>query len=33
MAILDFVEEAVKRNKNILGKFLRANMHTANISK
>ena len=30
-AILDFAEEAEKRQKNLPGKFLRANMHNANI--
>ena len=30
-AILDFVEEAGKRRKNLQGKFPRANMHTENI--
>ena len=29
--ILDFAEEAEKRHKKLPGKFLRANMHTANI--
>ena len=28
---LDFVKEAEKRQKKLPGKFLRANMHTANI--
>ena len=32
-AILDFVEEAEKRQKKLPGEFLRANMHTANIYK
>ena len=30
-AILDFAEGAEKRKKKIIGQFLRANMHTANI--
>ena len=30
-AILDFAEEADKRQKKLPGKFVRANMHTANI--
>ena len=29
-AILDFVEEAEKRQQNLPGKFPRVNMHTAN---
>ena len=31
VAILDFAEEAEKRQQNLQGKFPRANMHTANI--